>query len=290
MAGSPPSRSSRAATRSTGSTTRCTASIEKRDLTGVIVPQADPRPRSRLREVTPKEERMSLVRRLTSPRRRWSAHSTRSAPSSAPTHVLTGDDMREFRDPFWHLRLGRIRRVRGRAAPIRSRRSRRSCGIANEHRVPLWTTSQGRNNGYGGSSPRVHGSVVVNLRRMNRVLEIDEELGYAVVEPGVSWFDLYAAIPAGGHDADALLRRPGLGQRDRQHARPRLHLPALRRRLRRAVRHGGRARQRRAACAPAWARCRTTAPGTSTSAASGRRPTSSSCSPTSGSSRRWACG
>ena len=81
-------------------------------------------------------------------------------------------------------------------------------------------------------SPRVRGSVVVNLRRMNRVLEINEELGYAVVEPGVSWFDLYEAITAGRAPADALQRRPRLGQRDRQHARPRLHLPALRRRLR----------------------------------------------------------
>ena len=53
--------------------------------------------------------------------------------------------------------------------------------------MPLWTTSQGRNLGYGGSSPRVQGSVVMNLRRMNRILEIDEELGYAVVEPGVKW-------------------------------------------------------------------------------------------------------
>ena len=34
---------------------------------------------------------------------------------------------------------------------------------------------------------------------MNRVLEINEELGYAVVEPGVRWFDLYEAIQAGGH-------------------------------------------------------------------------------------------
>ncbi len=34
---------------------------------------------------------------------------------------------------------------------------------------------------------------------MNRVLEIDEELAYAVVEPGVRWFDLYDAIQAGGH-------------------------------------------------------------------------------------------
>src|SRR5207248_2730494 len=71
--------------------------------------------------------------------------------------------------------------------------------VANERKVPLWVSSQGRNNGYGGSSPRVRGSVVVNLRRMNRVLEIDEKLGYAVVEPGVRWFDLYEAIKAGGH-------------------------------------------------------------------------------------------
>jgi 4-cresol dehydrogenase (hydroxylating) len=71
--------------------------------------------------------------------------------------------------------------------------------IAGEHRVPLWTVSQGRNNGYGGSAPRVGGSVVVSLRNMNRVLEIDEELAYAVVEPGVRFFDLDAAVRAGGH-------------------------------------------------------------------------------------------
>jgi 4-cresol dehydrogenase (hydroxylating) len=33
---------------------------------------------------------------------------------------------------------------------------------------------------------------------MNQVLEINEELGYAVVEPGVRWFDLYEAIEAQG--------------------------------------------------------------------------------------------
>ena len=71
--------------------------------------------------------------------------------------------------------------------------------IANVRGVPLWVTSQGRNNGYGGSSPRVRGSVVVNLRRMNRVLEIDGEAAYAVVEPGVSFFDLYDALRASGH-------------------------------------------------------------------------------------------
>jgi 4-cresol dehydrogenase (hydroxylating) flavoprotein subunit len=63
--------------------------------------------------------------------------------------------------------------------------------IANAHRLPLWTVSRGRNLGYGGTAPRVRGSVVLELSRMNRVLEVDEELGYALLEPGVSFFDLY---------------------------------------------------------------------------------------------------
>ncbi len=71
--------------------------------------------------------------------------------------------------------------------------------IAGRRGVPLWTHSQGRNNGYGGPAPRVKGSVIVSLRNMNRVLELNEECAYAVVEPGVRWFDLYEAIRAGGH-------------------------------------------------------------------------------------------
>jgi len=66
--------------------------------------------------------------------------------------------------------------------------------IANEHRVPLWTFSQGRNNAYGGPAPRVKGSVLVSLRRMNRVLEVNEELAYALVEPGVRFFDIHEAL------------------------------------------------------------------------------------------------
>jgi 4-cresol dehydrogenase (hydroxylating) flavoprotein subunit len=71
--------------------------------------------------------------------------------------------------------------------------------IAGRRGVPLWTHSQGRNNGYGGPAPRVKGSVIVSLRNMNRVLEVNEECAYAVVEPGVRWFDLYEAIRAGDH-------------------------------------------------------------------------------------------
>jgi 4-cresol dehydrogenase (hydroxylating) len=81
--------------------------------------------------------------------------------------------------------------------------------IANRHGVPVWPHSQGRNNGYGGPSPRVRGSLQISLKKMNRVLEINEDLAYAVVEPGVSWFDLHAALEAGGHDLQVIV--PDLG-------------------------------------------------------------------------------
>src|SRR5665213_1011065 len=81
--------------------------------------------------------------------------------------------------------------------------------IANRDRIPLWTVSQGKNNAYGGAAPRLPGAVLVNLRRMNKVLEIDETCAYAVVEPGVRFFDLYDAIRAGGHKL--MISVPDLG-------------------------------------------------------------------------------
>lgn len=44
---------------------------------------------------------------------------------------------------------------------------------------------------YGGPAPRVVGSVAVDLHRMNKIIEVNEEFSYAVVEPGVTFTDLY---------------------------------------------------------------------------------------------------
>jgi 4-cresol dehydrogenase (hydroxylating) len=63
--------------------------------------------------------------------------------------------------------------------------------IANEHKIPLWPVSRGKNLGYGEAAPLLSGSVVLDLGRMKRILEVNEKLGYAVVEPGVSFFDLF---------------------------------------------------------------------------------------------------
>ena len=70
--------------------------------------------------------------------------------------------------------------------------------IANEFRIPLYPISTGRNLGYGGSAPVLSGSVVLDLKRMNRIIEVDERNAYALVEPGVSYFDLYRHIEERG--------------------------------------------------------------------------------------------
>ena len=113
--------------------------------------------------------------------------------------VLTAAaELREFRDPFqfatWDENAASAVLM-----PETVEEVQEVVRVAGRHGVPLWTHSTGRNNGYGGPAPRVGGSVIVSLRNMNRVLEIDEESAYAVVEPGVRWFDLYEAIKAGGH-------------------------------------------------------------------------------------------
>ncbi|MGO3125468.1 MAG: FAD-binding oxidoreductase [Advenella sp.] len=63
---------------------------------------------------------------------------------------------------------------------------------ANQYRVELFPISTGQNIGLGTKSPMHTGQVVVDLgRHMNKILEINETLGYCVVEPGVSFQAMY---------------------------------------------------------------------------------------------------
>jgi 4-cresol dehydrogenase (hydroxylating) len=116
------------------------------------------------------------------------------------THAVTTDpaELREFRDPYSYREDDR-RDCSVVVAPTTTEQVQAVVRIANEHGVPLWTIGQGRNNTYGGPAPRVKGSVLVNLRTMNQVLEINRELAYVVVEPGVRWFDLADALIADGN-------------------------------------------------------------------------------------------
>jgi 4-cresol dehydrogenase (hydroxylating) len=81
--------------------------------------------------------------------------------------------------------------------------------LANEYRIPLWPVSRGKNLGYGGASPRLPGSVMLDLGRMKRILEVNEKLGYCIVEPGVGFYDLYDHVRA--HNLPLQLGIPGNG-------------------------------------------------------------------------------
>jgi 4-cresol dehydrogenase (hydroxylating) len=57
---------------------------------------------------------------------------------------------------------------------------------AGEFDIPLYPLSTGRNWGYGDACPPSAGQVIVDLGGMNRILQVDSELAYAVIEPGVT--------------------------------------------------------------------------------------------------------
>ena len=76
-------------------------------------------------------------------------------------------------------------------APANVEELQRVLSVARKRRIPLWVVSTGRNLAYGAAAPRKAGCIVLDLKRMNRILEVNEKHAYAVVEPGVSYFDLY---------------------------------------------------------------------------------------------------
>jgi 4-cresol dehydrogenase (hydroxylating) flavoprotein subunit len=63
--------------------------------------------------------------------------------------------------------------------------------VASRHVVPIYPVSSGNNWGYGSSVPASDGNVLLDLGRMNRIVDFDEALGYVTVEPGVTQQDLY---------------------------------------------------------------------------------------------------
>jgi 4-cresol dehydrogenase (hydroxylating) len=70
--------------------------------------------------------------------------------------------------------------------------------IANRFGVPLYPISSGKNWGYGSKVPPRDGSVLLDLGRLNRILDYDEDLAYVTVEPGVTQQQLYEFLRARG--------------------------------------------------------------------------------------------
>lgn len=109
------------------------------------------------------------------------------------------EDVDLYRDAYSPVAGEADERVASAAlAPASTEQVQEIVRIANRYRIPLYPISTGKNLGYGGSAPVYSGSVVVDLKRMNRIIEVNEKNAYALVEPGVSYFDLYNYIQERG--------------------------------------------------------------------------------------------
>ena len=96
------------------------------------------------------------------------------------------EDVALYRDAYSPERDEPTERLASAAvAPVTVEQVQQVVRIANEHKIPLYPISTGKNLGYGGSAPILSGSVVVDLKRMNRIIAVDEGRCSAIVEPGV---------------------------------------------------------------------------------------------------------
>jgi 4-cresol dehydrogenase (hydroxylating) flavoprotein subunit len=83
------------------------------------------------------------------------------------------------------------RRIPAIVSPANREQVQECVRIANRKRIPLYPISSGLNWGYGSRVPATDGCVLLDLRRMNRITDFSEELGYVTVEPGVTQAQLY---------------------------------------------------------------------------------------------------
>src|SRR5690606_26142726 len=85
------------------------------------------------------------------------------------------EDLGPYRDsfsPVWDT--AQERKASAAVAPADVAQVQAIVRIAGKYRIPLFPISTGKNFGYGGPSPNVTGSIVLDLKRLNKVLELDE--------------------------------------------------------------------------------------------------------------------
>jgi 4-cresol dehydrogenase (hydroxylating) len=63
--------------------------------------------------------------------------------------------------------------------------------VATRYRIPLHPICRGKNWGYGDACAPTDGQVIVDLGRMDRIVEVNTPLAYAVIEPGVTQGQMY---------------------------------------------------------------------------------------------------
>jgi 4-cresol dehydrogenase (hydroxylating) len=108
-------------------------------------------------------------------------------------HVVT-----DGRDPALRATFAHARRVPAIVRPHTIDDVRACVRAAARFGVPVHAVSRGLNWGLGSRLPHRDDVAVMDLSRMNRVRALDDVMGTATVEPGVTFADLHRALAAQG--------------------------------------------------------------------------------------------
>ena len=63
--------------------------------------------------------------------------------------------------------------------------------LANQYELPVYPISTGLNTGYGSKVPTADNCIIIELKRLNHIVDFSEELAYVTLEPGVTQQQLY---------------------------------------------------------------------------------------------------
>jgi len=102
--------------------------------------------------------------------------------------VFTSDeDLDLYRDSYSPYNGETEERVTSAAvAPANVEEVSKVVKIANTYKIPIYAISTGRDLGYGHCAPAYSASVVLDLKRMDRIIEVNEKNAYVLVEPGLA--------------------------------------------------------------------------------------------------------
>ncbi|HDQ41152.1 MAG TPA: FAD-binding oxidoreductase [Desulfonatronum sp.] len=93
--------------------------------------------------------------------------------------------------PYTHAEFPIKRRIPAVIRPGSTAEVQQVVKLASDHALSLYPISTGKNWGYGSANPVRDDNLILDLSRMNRILEVNTELAYAVVQPGVTQQNFY---------------------------------------------------------------------------------------------------
>jgi 4-cresol dehydrogenase (hydroxylating) len=72
--------------------------------------------------------------------------------------------------------------------------------LANKYRISVYPISTGRNWGYGTALPVTDNNIILDLSKMNQILEVNYEMGWVRIQPGVTQYQLRDYFDTKGYD------------------------------------------------------------------------------------------